>query len=79
MAIRQFLDNPSFLPEDIRILQMAFDRAMIALRIVDRRGEQATVAAKMTLHLFATGEHDPKIIADRVVANSQVMWGPKRI
>jgi hypothetical protein len=56
-----------FTPEDVAVLTQAFERALGALGLHDRKDPAAIVLAKLVIHLAKEGERDPSRLCDRAV------------
>jgi hypothetical protein len=52
-------EGRAFEPEDIKILETAFEAALAELKVVDRAGSVATLIAKKIIALALVGERDP--------------------
>ena len=79
----RLMANGSFGPEEIGIMTAAYERAMVDLGITERDGLLTELIAKAIVNETATGERDPKVIAERalnalasVKAQHRRAWAP---
>ena len=67
MPIRPHLDGHKFYPETIRVMGLAFEMALIALRLADRDDLANEVVAQKIIALAKAGERDPERLCDGVM------------
>lgn len=68
MAIYRLLQQSAFGPDDIRIMTDAYERALILLRLDDRRDDpQTETVAQYIIEIAQTGEKDPNLICARAL------------
>ena len=67
MPIRPHLDGQRFDPETIRVMGLAFEMALIALRLADRGDLANQVIANKIIELAKAGERDPERLCDGVL------------
>ena len=67
MPIRPHLDGHKFDPETIRVMGLAFEMALIALRLADRDDLANEVVAQKIIALAKAGERDPERLCDGVM------------
>ena len=63
MAIHRHLNKGVFEPEDVEGLVRAYDDALRALGLVDRRDPVCEIVAKKLLEIAQTGERNPQRLA----------------
>jgi hypothetical protein len=57
----------AFSPEEVAVLTTAFEDALRALSLVDRKDPAVTMVAKRVIELARGGEHDPILLRDAVL------------
>jgi hypothetical protein len=67
MPIRPYLDGQKFDPETIRVMGLAFEMALIGLRLTDRSDLANEVVAQKVIALAKAGERDPERLCDGVL------------
>ena len=68
MPIRPVLfGSGAFSPEEVAVLTTAFEDALRALSLVDRKDPAVTIVAKRVIELAKGGEHDPILLRDAVL------------
>ena len=67
MAIRLHLDGEKFDPETIRVMGLAFEMALVALRLADRGDLANDVLARKIMDLAKAGERDPERLCEGVL------------
>jgi hypothetical protein len=67
MPIRPFLDGQKFDPETIRVMGIAFEMALVGLRLADRGDLANEVIAHKIMALAKAGERDPERLCDGVL------------
>jgi hypothetical protein len=67
MPIRPHLDGQRFDPETIRVMGLAYEMALIALRLGDRGDLANEVLAHKIMDLAKAGERDPERLCDGVL------------
>lgn len=68
MAIYRLIANGSFGPDEIAAMTSAYERALIALAMVNRDDPLTELIAKSIVNVMATGERDPVTIMDRALS-----------
>jgi hypothetical protein len=66
MPINRFLDKSKLQPEQVEILNKAFELALFSLG-VDRNDPMVDILAKKIIEIVTTGVHDPREIADTAI------------
>ena len=64
MPITEFLNGYDPDPEAKRVMGIAFETALVALRLADRSDLVDSVIAKRIIELAKAGERDPKRLCD---------------
>jgi hypothetical protein len=64
MPIRPYLDGQKFDPEAIRVMGLAFEMALVALRLADRGDLANEVVAHKIINLAKAGERDPERLCE---------------
>ncbi|MEA2960442.1 MAG: hypothetical protein QOI46_540 [Alphaproteobacteria bacterium] len=67
MPIRPHLDGQKFDPETIRVMGLAFEMALVALRLADRGDLANEVLARKIMDLAKAGERDPERLCEGVL------------
>jgi hypothetical protein len=67
MPIRAHLNGQWFDPETIRVIGLAYEMALIALRLTDRGDIANDVVAHKIIELAKTGERDPEQLCEAVL------------
>jgi hypothetical protein len=67
MPIRSHLNGQSFDPETIRVMGLAYEMALIGLRLTDRGDIANEVVARMIIEHAKTGERDPEGLCEAVL------------
>jgi hypothetical protein len=67
MPIRPHLDGQRFDPETIRVMGLAYEMALIALRLGDRGDLANEVVAQKIIALAKVGERDPERLCEGVL------------
>jgi len=67
MAIHQLIANGSFGPLEIEAMTAAYEGALIDLNLGDRSDPLTDLIAKAIVNVTATGERNPKLIAERAL------------
>ncbi|WGS22472.1 MULTISPECIES: hypothetical protein [unclassified Bradyrhizobium] len=68
MPINRVLKTGKYTPEEIEILNKAFDLALRSMGLVDRNDPLCEMVARKVIEAGATGMSEPKEIADTAVA-----------
>ncbi|WGR90935.1 hypothetical protein MTX26_09740 [Bradyrhizobium sp. ISRA443] len=68
MPINRMLKTGKYTPEEIEILNKAFDLALRSMGLVDRNDPLCEMVARKVIEAGATGMSEPKEIADTAVA-----------
>ena len=71
MPIRPHLDGQKFDPETIRVMGLAFEMALVALRLADRGDLANEVLARKVMELAKAGERDPERLCEGVLMHFQ--------
>ena len=77
MPIRAHLDGQTFDAETIRVMGLAFEMAMVALRLADRDDLANEVLARRIMDLAKAGERDPERLCDGVLL--EFRGSPRRV
>jgi hypothetical protein len=75
MPIRAHLDGQKFDSETIRVMGLAFEMALVALRLADRGDLANEVLARKIVDLAKAGERDPDRLCEGVLLEFR---GPPR-
>ena len=67
MPIRPYLDGQKFDPETIRVMGIAFEMALVALRLADRGDLANEVVARKIINLAKAGERDPERLCEAMM------------
>jgi hypothetical protein len=67
MPIRPYLDGHKFDPETLRVMGIALEMALVALRLADRDDLANEVVAQKVIALAKAGERDPERLCDGVL------------
>jgi hypothetical protein len=67
MPIRSHINGERFDPETIRLMGLAYEMTLIALRLVDRGDIANDVVARKILELAKAGERDPERMCGAVL------------
>jgi hypothetical protein len=67
MPIRPYLDGHKFDPETLRVMGIALEMALVALRLADRDDLANEVVAQKVIALAKAGECDPERLCDGVL------------
>jgi hypothetical protein len=67
MPIRAHLDGQRFDPETIRVMGLAFEMALVALRLADRGDLANKVVAHKIIDMAKAGERDPERLCEGVL------------
>ena len=67
MPIRPHLNGQKFDPETIRVMGIAFEMALIALRLADRGDLANEIIAQKIMELAKAGERDPERLCEGVL------------
>jgi hypothetical protein len=67
MPIRPHLDGQKFDSETIRVMGLAFEMALVALRLADRGDLANDVLARKIMDLAKAGERDPERLCEGVL------------
>jgi hypothetical protein len=67
MPIRSHLNGQRFDPETIRVMGLAYEMALIALRLTDRGDIANDVVAHKIIEHTKTGERDPEQLCEAVL------------
>src|SRR5712671_1391749 len=67
MPIRPYLDGQKFDPETIRVMGIAFEMALVALRLADRGDLANEVVARQIINLAKAGERDPERLCEAMM------------
>jgi hypothetical protein len=78
MPIRSHLKGQKFDPETIRIMGLAYETALIALRLTDRGDIANDVVANKIIEHAQTGECDPEQLCEAVLKQWNIAMPPRR-
>jgi hypothetical protein len=67
MPMRPYLDGQKFDPEAIRVMGLAFEMALVALRLADRGDLANEVIAHKIIDLAKAGERNPEQLCEGVL------------
>jgi hypothetical protein len=67
MPIRCFLSGTSLQPQEIELLNLAYQAALRSLSLVDRNDPIVEIVAKKVIEIGQTGLHDPGQISQRAL------------
>jgi 4-hydroxy-3-methylbut-2-enyl diphosphate reductase IspH len=67
MPIRLHLDGEKFDSETMRVMGLAFEMALVALRLADRHDLANEVLARKIMVLAKAGERDPERLCEDVL------------
>jgi hypothetical protein len=67
MPIRPHLDGQNFDSETIRVMGLAFEMTLVALRLADRGDLANDVLARKIVDLAKAGERDPERLCEGVL------------
>ena len=68
MPINRLLKAGKYTPDEIALLNKAFDRALHLMGLVDRNDPLCELVARKVIEVGATGISDPKEIAETAAA-----------
>ena len=68
MPINRLLKNGQHTPDEIELLNKAFNRALNLLGVVDRNDPLCDMVARKVIEVGATGTSEPRKIAEMAVA-----------
>ena len=68
MALYRKLEQAKFEPRDVATLSEAYELTLHQLRLTDRTHPITELLAAKVIQVFRLGEHDPRIIARRAIA-----------
>jgi hypothetical protein len=71
MPIRLHLDGEKFDSETMRVMGLAFEMALVALRLADRHDLANEVLARKIMDLAKAGERDPERLCEGVLHESR--------
>ena len=71
MPIRPELGNLTFEPTDIEAMNLALETACVMLRLSEREESLRQIVARKIIECAATGERDPEVLCQMVVADLQ--------
>jgi hypothetical protein len=64
MPITPYLDGFNFDPETTRVMGLAFEMTLAALRLADRAEPSKEIVAKKIIALAREGMHDPNLLCE---------------
>jgi len=67
MPIHRLLEKHAFGPDEIRVLNSAFDDALLKLGLADRADPVVEVVARKIIELAQQGERDPTRLSERAI------------
>jgi hypothetical protein len=71
MPITQYLDGRTFDPETRRIMGIAFESALAALRLADRSDPIVAIVAQKIIALAGSGETDLDRLCDQALSEAR--------
>jgi hypothetical protein len=71
VPIIRLLQDGAFGPEDIKVMSMAFEKALSALGLIDRADPLTELVAKKIIEVAKTGERNPTRLRDRALKSLQ--------
>jgi hypothetical protein len=67
VAIYRLIANGSFGPDEIEVMKVAYESALVEVGITDREDPITELIAKSIVHVTASGERNPKEIMERAL------------
>ena len=67
MAIYKLIANGSFGPDEIDVMTVAYEDALIEIQVAKRDDPITELIAKAIVNVTATGERDPKVVMERAL------------
>jgi hypothetical protein len=67
VPIIRLLQDGAFGPEDIKVMSMAFEKALRALGLIDRADPLTELVAKKIIEVAKTGESNPTRLRNRAL------------
>jgi hypothetical protein len=77
MPIRSHLNGQTFDPEMIRVMGLAYEIALVALRLTDRGDIANDVVAHKIIEHAQTGERDPERLCEAVLKQWSIALPPR--
>ena len=74
MSIDRFLQNSAFTAAHMQAMGEAFDATLATLRVMDRHGLVAEIAAQKIIKLVQEGERDLARLRDEAVVACTICW-----
>jgi hypothetical protein len=68
MALYRELEQARFEPREVATLSEAYEMTLHQLRLKDRSDPMTELLAAKVIQVFRLGERDPKVIANRAIA-----------
>ncbi len=67
MTIHRLITNGSFGPDEIEVMNAAYEAALVELAVTDSDDPITKLIAKSIVNVTATGERDPKVVMERAL------------
>ncbi len=67
MTIHRLIANGSFGPDEIEVMNAAYEAALVELAVTDSDDPITDLIAKSIVNVTATGERDPKVVMERAL------------
>jgi hypothetical protein len=67
MAIYKLIANGSFGPDEIEVMKVAYEAALVNVGVTDRNDPITELIAKAIVNVTASGERDPKQVMERAL------------
>ena len=67
MAIYRLITNGSFGPDEINVMTVAYEDALIEIPVASRDDPITELIAKAIVNVAATGERDPRVVMERAL------------
>ena len=67
MAIYKLIANGSFGPDEVEVMEAAYEYALIVVDVTDRNDPITELIAKSIVIVTATGEREPKQVMERAL------------
>ena len=78
MPIRSHLHEEKFDPETIRVMGLAYEMVLVALRLVDRGDVANEAVARKIIEHAKNGERNPAHLCDAVLKQWNISIPPRR-
>ena len=67
MAIYKLIANGSFGPDEIEVMKVAYEAALVDVGVTDRNDPITELIAKAIVNVTASGERDPNEVMERAL------------